>query len=57
MTNNTGHAWAEIWNGAKWLLMDATPTEKDNKIVDDAKEKEEKEKERKRQDMERMREM
>ena len=57
MTNNTGHAWAEIWDGTKWILMDATPTEKDNKIVDDAKEEEEKEEERKRQDMERMREM
>jgi len=25
ITRNTGHAWAEIWNGTQWILYDATP--------------------------------
>ncbi len=28
ITESTGHAWSEIWDGAKWVRFDATPAPK-----------------------------
>lgn len=38
ISNQTGHAWSEIWDGSSWVLMDATPRQKDKNIIDDLKE-------------------
>ncbi|MBP9780094.1 VWA domain-containing protein [Candidatus Gracilibacteria bacterium] len=38
ISNQTGHAWSEIWDGGSWVLMDATPKQKDKNIIEDLKE-------------------
>ena len=46
ITGGTGHAWSEIWDGTKWILTDATPTQQDQNTVDDAEKEEKKENEK-----------
>ncbi len=41
VTQNTGHAWAEIWDGQAWRRFDATPSPKPEDMKDD-KDKEKK---------------
>jgi hypothetical protein len=38
ISNQTGHAWSEIWDDWSWVLMDATPRQKDKNIIEDLKE-------------------
>ncbi len=46
ITESTGHAWSEVWDGGKWVRFDATPApkpedkKKDNKEKEDDAEKE-----------------
>ena len=51
ISNKTGHAWSEIWNGSEWIRMDATPREKDKHFVDDLKEEIERAKEARKSEM------
>ncbi len=46
ISNSTGHAWSEIWDGNKWIRTDATPVEQDDHIVEDAERKEKEENEK-----------
>jgi hypothetical protein len=46
ISSNTGHAWSEIWDGSKWILTDATPTQQDQHIVEDSEKAEEAEAEK-----------
>lgn len=51
ISNQTGHAWSEIWDGSKWILMDATPRQKDKNTIDDLKEEIERAEEEKKNEM------
>lgn len=51
ISNKTGHAWSEIWNGSEWILMDATPVQKDKNLVDDLKEDINREEENRKNEM------
>jgi hypothetical protein len=46
ISNNTGHAWSEIWDGTKWLRTDATPSRQDDHIVEDSEREEQEEQEK-----------
>lgn len=51
VSNQTGHAWSEIWNGNEWVLMDATPKQKDARLVEDLKDEMAREAEARRSEM------
>jgi hypothetical protein len=51
ISNQTGHAWSEIWDGSSWALMDATPRQKDKNIIDDLKEEIERAEEERKNEM------
>ncbi len=42
ITQSTGHAWAEIWDGKAWRRFDATPNPKPEDQKKDAKDKDDK---------------
>ncbi len=39
ITDDTGHAWAEIWDGHQWIRVDATPPQRQEKDNDEKKDK------------------
>lgn len=46
ITESTGHAWSEIWDGKNWVQFDATPDKKSEKEEKDSKEKKDGEKDK-----------
>lgn len=45
ITDSTGHAWSEIWDGSRWVRFDSTPNPK----PEDKKKKDEKDKEKEKE--------